>query len=76
MHESGIIPFSCLKNMVGNGRTTRFWLDTWIGNIPLKDCFSHLFSLEQNRNHSIADRWEDGWYWLWNRNFERGALQS
>ncbi|CAI9285631.1 unnamed protein product [Lactuca saligna] len=62
--------------MVGNGRTTRFWLDTWIGNIPLKDRFSRLFYLEQNRNCSIAERWEDGWYWLWNCNFETGALQS
>lgn len=55
---------------------TRFWLDTWIGNIPLKDRFSRLFYQKQNRNCSIADRWEDGWYWLWNRNFEGGALQS
>ncbi|GJZ52405.1 putative RNA-directed DNA polymerase, eukaryota, reverse transcriptase zinc-binding domain protein, partial [Tanacetum coccineum] len=33
------------KWKIKNGQDTHFWLDTWIGNKPLKDSFPRLFAL-------------------------------
>lgn len=47
MCDRGIIYFSCLKKVVGNGRTTHFLLDSWVGDVPLKDRFICLFYVEK-----------------------------
>ena len=38
---------------VGNGHTTSFWMDTWLGTTPLGDCFTTLFSHSTRQNTSI-----------------------
>ncbi|GJU20086.1 hypothetical protein Tco_1153428 [Tanacetum coccineum] len=44
------------KKKIGNGCNTLFWLDTWIGNEPLKDSFPRLFRLESNPLALVYDR--------------------
>ncbi|GJU73335.1 putative RNA-directed DNA polymerase, eukaryota, reverse transcriptase zinc-binding domain protein [Tanacetum coccineum] len=41
---------------IRNGRDTRFWLDTWIGNEPLKDSFPRLFRLESTPTAMVYAR--------------------
>lgn len=34
-----------LRLKVGNGATALFWLDRWVGDVPLRDKFRRLFDL-------------------------------
>jgi hypothetical protein len=39
---------------VKDGSQTRFWVDTWLGNKPLKDKFPALFNIVRRKQDSIA----------------------
>ena len=41
---------------IGNGRTTHFWTDTWLGGPRLCDTFSRLYRLESNLECSVYER--------------------
>ncbi|XP_071736948.1 uncharacterized protein [Rutidosis leptorrhynchoides] len=41
---------------VGIGTDTRFWIDKWLGDVPLKDAFPRLFRLETTKDVYIANR--------------------
>ena len=45
----------CIKH-VGNGLSTRFWLESWIGTSPLKDQFPRIFVLDPFPGALIVDR--------------------
>jgi hypothetical protein len=52
--------------VVTNGETTRFWLDKWTVDGPLKLQFPRLFSLANDQNVMISDlgTWtEVDWIW-------------
>jgi hypothetical protein len=59
-----------IKN-VGNGVNTRFWLDTWIGDLALKERYPRLFSISTQKQASVAEIWsgEGGsrWNLIWRR---------
>jgi hypothetical protein len=40
---------------LGNGVNTRFWRDTWVGEIPLQCKFPRLFSISTQKDLSVAD---------------------
>jgi hypothetical protein len=40
---------------VGNGLTTRFWEDSWLGNAPLSVQYPGLFNKVARRNVRVAD---------------------
>nr|GEX40303.1 hypothetical protein [Tanacetum cinerariifolium] len=44
------------KRKVGNGESTRFWLDNWVGGGPLNVSYPRLFRLEVNKNCLVRDR--------------------
>nr|GEV74451.1 probable zinc transporter 10 [Tanacetum cinerariifolium] len=44
----GITLPSIFKIKIGNGRTTRFWTDPWLGGPRLCDTFPRLYRLESN----------------------------
>jgi hypothetical protein len=47
---------------VGDGKTTYFWLDSWLGNKPLSIQFPTLFSHVQSPIATIADCFfQNGW---------------
>ncbi|GKE64961.1 RNA-directed DNA polymerase, eukaryota, reverse transcriptase zinc-binding domain protein, partial [Tanacetum coccineum] len=52
----GISPLSLFKKKVGNGQTTRFWIDPWLGGPPLRCTFPRLYRLELNPECLICDR--------------------
>lgn len=42
------------KFRIGNGRSTRFWEDWWLGSRPLKLQFPILYDICFNKNISVA----------------------
>jgi hypothetical protein len=62
-----------IKKM-GNGGSTRFWLDHWVGVAPLKEVFPRLFNISIQKNHTIQEmgEWVNAkwiWYIKWRRVF-------
>ena len=45
---------------IGNGETTRFWEDTWLGNTPLKNQYPLLYNIVQQQNVSVHDVFHNG----------------
>ena len=43
---------------VGDGRTIRFWEDTWVGTCCLATQFSDLYILAEQKNVSLASVWD------------------
>ena len=57
---------------LGDGRSTKFWLDKWVDNVVLKDKFQRLFDLESDKNALVVERgsWHNevwSWGWRWRR---------
>jgi hypothetical protein len=58
---------------VGRGDATRFWLDGWMGIVPLCEQFPRLFSISTHKEALICEMIEsvdgvDRWKWGWRRN--------
>ncbi|MFS8018578.1 putative reverse transcriptase zinc-binding domain-containing protein [Helianthus anomalus] len=45
-----------MKTVMVNGSDTSFWLDGWMGEIPLNLRYPRLFSLERSKMCNVADR--------------------
>ena len=43
------------KFNIGNGRSTRFWLDFWVGVRPLWEEFLELYALAVRPNQKVAE---------------------
>ncbi|XP_024630227.1 uncharacterized protein [Medicago truncatula] len=61
-----------VSKVLGDGRNTFFWLDKWVGDVPLCRRFARLFELTTNKLITMADMyaigWEDGGAaWSWRR---------
>jgi hypothetical protein len=54
---------------MGNGATTSFWLDSWVGSSPLKNRFSGLFSISSQKEAIVAKFWGGTdvgrWNFIW-----------
>ncbi|XP_022018943.2 uncharacterized protein LOC110918975 [Helianthus annuus] len=70
------------KSKVGNGDSTAFWLDPWLGNEPLKFKMPELFKLEKCKNCKVSDRvkaplgssvFGHEFVWDWRRNISAGV---
>ena len=46
--------FNRTKFVVGNGTTTRFWEDTWLGETPLAFQYPSLYNIVQRREAYVA----------------------
>ncbi|PWA61836.1 RNA-directed DNA polymerase, eukaryota [Artemisia annua] len=65
-----------MKKKVQDGRSTKFWLDNWIGDQALCNQFPRLFRLEENKESLVRDHWNDGWTWSWSRPIGRGITST
>ncbi|KAJ0466879.1 putative reverse transcriptase zinc-binding domain-containing protein [Helianthus annuus] len=45
-----------MRGRVGNGSDMMFWLDPWLCNVPLKDCYPNLFRLENDKECVVRSR--------------------
>ena len=49
MHMKQLIPHSVMKRNIGNGENTFFWLDPWVGSLPLMVAYPRLYALDVNK---------------------------
>lgn len=54
--EYGIDIHSLFKLKIGNGESSSFWTDKWVGNEPLCVTFPRLYRLETNKLCHVKDR--------------------
>ncbi|XP_071704978.1 uncharacterized protein [Rutidosis leptorrhynchoides] len=71
--SEGIAFSTSFVRSVGNGRLINFWSDIWIGSSCLKDSYSRLFALENDKEVTVNDRLhqrdsEGSIMWNWVRN--------
>ena len=57
---------------VGDGRSTLFWVDSWLEKVPLARSFGRLFDLAENKLTMMSEMLELGWVvggkgWKWRR---------
>ena len=65
-----------IRKVIGNGKSTCFWEDTWIGDKSLRVQFSRLYSMSLQQRTTIDECgiW-DGALWLWNLQWRREFFQ-
>jgi len=61
-----------VSKVLGDGTNTFFWLDRWIGDVPLCRRFARLFDLTTSKLSTVANmyalgRGMDGEAWSWRR---------
>ena len=62
---------------VGNGENTRFWIDTWLGEVPLKVKFSKLFGCCRSKESLVSDCWKQfEWVVSFRRTFGMAETQE
>ncbi|GJS27240.1 reverse transcriptase domain, reverse transcriptase zinc-binding domain protein [Tanacetum coccineum] len=71
--------FGQFIRVIGNGLSTSFWADKWVGEVKLNEHFPRLFQLENNKDILVGDRgnWIDDiwvWNWDWNRSPQRRVV--
>ena len=52
--------YSCCKRILGDGKSTRFWEDCWLGQKPLCQNFPRLYNLTFNHNITVHDVFTKG----------------
>lgn len=62
-----------IRFLLGKGDKTFFWKDLWLGERPLKHCFSIFFRISRNANALVQDfvNWDNGAI-SWHLDFCRG----
>ncbi|KAJ0479839.1 putative RNA-directed DNA polymerase [Helianthus annuus] len=61
-----------IKGKVGNGVDIRFWIDTWVGDLPFWERWPRLFGLEMFKLCRVSERLDNGrgngvLNWQWSR---------
>jgi len=61
-----------VSKRMGDGSSTFFWYDRWLGDVPLRTRFSRLFDLATNKMCTVVDMCALGWEvggeaWCWRR---------
>jgi len=61
-----------VSKVLGDGTNTYFWLDKWVGDVPLCRRFARLFDLSINKYSTVAEMCQLGWEvggeaWSWRR---------
>ncbi|GJR98994.1 RNA-directed DNA polymerase, eukaryota, reverse transcriptase zinc-binding domain protein [Tanacetum coccineum] len=55
----GVNAMEFVRHKLGNGEMTRFWEDTWMNDVALKDSFPRLYALERFKNASVSSKLND-----------------
>nr|XP_043618724.1 uncharacterized protein LOC122590597 [Erigeron canadensis] len=74
IHALSSVPANVIARRLGNGESTHFWTDIWMGNEAFSSRFPRLYAMETNKQALVSNRWNNGeWSWLWRRNIRDGA---
>lgn len=57
---------------VGNGKKMKFWMETWTGEVRLRDKFQRLYNLSEQKQSMISEmgKWSEG-VWCWDLKWRR-----
>jgi hypothetical protein len=58
---------------VGNGKAMKFWIDVWLGEVPLKISYCELFVISSDPDALVSEMEEDG---RWEVQFRRELTRS
>ncbi|GKE77969.1 RNA-directed DNA polymerase, eukaryota, partial [Tanacetum coccineum] len=75
LKAQGIDLISHCKIRIGNGRSTSFWKDLWIGDCRLCDKFPRLYALDVNKECSVMSKMSDSFTSSFRRVI-RGGIES
>jgi len=58
--------------VLGDGTSTFFWLDRWVGDVAFCRRFARLYDLASNKFSTVVDMFSLGWEqggeaWSWRR---------
>jgi len=61
-----------IVRQVGDGSTTLFWVNPWLGDITLSTSYARLFELSENKLATVSEMFALGWgdgseAWKWRR---------
>ncbi|GKB60561.1 RNA-directed DNA polymerase, eukaryota [Tanacetum coccineum] len=56
LKSKGFDFMSLCSKRIGDGSTTRFWLDVWKGDSPFRYAFPRIFVLEQDKQITVANK--------------------
>ena len=61
-----------VRRVIGGSGTTYFWTDNWVGDVPLRVRFPHLFDLSVDKGVTVEVMASRGWgvgggAWMWRR---------
>lgn len=57
VNDMKVIPFSFIRKRVGNGGTTKFWNDVWLGEDTLAMRFPKFYALDLNKDCCVTVKW-------------------
>nr|GFC78980.1 RNA-directed DNA polymerase, eukaryota, reverse transcriptase zinc-binding domain protein [Tanacetum cinerariifolium] len=56
LSKQGIHVLNYLRIKLGDGKSSKFWCDSWSNEGVLNDMFPHVYALESCKNITIADK--------------------
>lgn len=64
-----------MKNSISNGRSLKFWLDSWCELVPLKDKHPRLYNISTQKQNLIYEMgfWR-GEAWIWKLSWRRSLF--
>nr|GEU89013.1 RNA-directed DNA polymerase, eukaryota [Tanacetum cinerariifolium] len=75
LKDKGFDFWSHCKKRIGDGTITSFWSDPWLGDIPLKIKYPRLFSLELDKDATVAVKLQSPMEISFRRNVRGGIEQ-
>nr|GEX81870.1 RNA-directed DNA polymerase, eukaryota [Tanacetum cinerariifolium] len=76
LKQKGLDLLSLCVRKIGNGESTSFWNDVWLGSMPLKSQFPRVYVLDIDRNCFIANRVPlKDWSYVFRRH-PRGGVEA
>lgn len=65
-----------VKKIVGNGQSTSFWAEPWVGSRILRNDFERLYSISSNKEARICELGSfDNGRWVWNLCWRRNLFE-
>nr|GEY03161.1 RNA-directed DNA polymerase, eukaryota, reverse transcriptase zinc-binding domain protein [Tanacetum cinerariifolium] len=76
LKQKGLDLISFYVRKIGNGESTSFWNDVWLGSMPLKSQFPRVYILDIDRNCFITNRVPlKDWSYVFRRH-PRGGVEA
>ncbi|GKC76505.1 hypothetical protein Tco_1127279 [Tanacetum coccineum] len=76
LQRKGMYVFDYLTHKMGNGESTKFWLDHWHTRGIFKDIFPRLYALESSKDVTVSSKIGDTSLVCSFRRISRGGIEQ